>query len=163
MNIITHEKAYALYGKASFQELRSLMYSTEGVRQDSARRKYAERGWLMTESLTTAEIFDPDSSFKPGPRYVGDPLCWTVDLTPKLDLEESLIEMNNWVLRYDNDNLPSMEFDMLEDNQLGFEYVFRAEEDGPLGYIRPALCEEGPRYDLLCCFTVIWLIHAQAA
>jgi len=82
MNIITHEKAYSLFPRGSFEERRSLMISTEGSKQDAARAKYVSRGWTMVERLTEAELALKDkSAFSSAKRYVGDTQCWTIFCT----------------------------------------------------------------------------------
>jgi len=130
MNIITHEKAYALYPKATLEEWRSLMYSTEGLKQDTAREKYRKRGWSMIERLTAEELKDPASAFAPGHRYLGDSKCWTIPLPspPGLDLPEGLIEMNTWALKYDADLIPIMSFRVLLTSCLNYSYLVVDEE-----------------------------------
>lgn len=130
MNIITHDKAYSLYPKATLEERRSLMYSTEGLKQDSARKKYKKRGWSMVERLTVEELQDPVSAFTPGHRYVGDSKCWTIPLSspPLMDLPEGFIETNTWALKYDFDLLPIMSFKVLLTNCLNYSYLVVDEE-----------------------------------
>jgi len=131
MNIITHNKAYALYPKATFEERRSLMYSTEGMWQDTARKKYNDRGWSMVERLTVEEFRDRRSSFAPGNRYVGDSSCWTIPLASSpgiMDLPEGFIESNTWALKYDADLIPIMSFRVLLTDCLKYSYLVVDEE-----------------------------------
>jgi hypothetical protein len=139
MNLITHEKAYALYPKATFEEHRSLMYSTEGLKQDTARKKYISRGWSMVERLTAEELMDRKSAFAPGHRrHVGDSKCWTIPLYPKLDLSKASVESNTWRLDFDSEMIPTMSFKILLTDCLRFSYLV---VDAELAqYLWPTIC-----------------------
>lgn len=100
MNLITHESAYSLYPHATFEERRSLVISTEGSRQESARNKYRERGWTMVEAGQDEDIRNARSDFTPRRRYIGDSRCWTIPILPKLDLPEGFLATNTWELEY---------------------------------------------------------------
>lgn len=107
MNLITHEKAYSLYPHATFEERRSLVISTEGSKQESARKKYAERGWTMVETGQDEDIRNARSDFTQSRRYIGDSRCWTLPILPKLDLPEDFMATNTWELKY----VPVVEFE----------------------------------------------------
>jgi hypothetical protein len=100
MNLITHEKAYSLYPHATFEESRSLVISTEGSKQESARSKYAERGWTMVRTAQDEDIRNARSDFTPNRRHIGDSRCWTIPILPKLDVNEDLMATNTWELIY---------------------------------------------------------------
>jgi len=100
MNLITHERAYSLYPHATFEEGRSLVISTEGSKQESARKKYAERGWTMVKTGQDEDIQHARSDFTPCRRHIGDSRCWTIPILPKLDLPEDLMATNTWELKY---------------------------------------------------------------
>ena len=99
MNLITHERAYSLYPHATFEERRSLVISTEGSKQETAREKYAERGWTMVETGQNEDIRNTRSDFTPCQRHIGDSRCWTIPILPKLDLEDFMAS-NTWELKY---------------------------------------------------------------
>jgi hypothetical protein len=101
MNLITHERAYSLYPHATFEEGRSLVISTEGSKQESARKKYTERGWTMVETGQDEDVRNARSDFTPCRRHIGDSRCWTIPVLPKLDLPEDFMATNTWELKYD--------------------------------------------------------------
>ncbi|KAF9522295.1 hypothetical protein CPB83DRAFT_864681 [Crepidotus variabilis] len=137
MNLITHDKAYALYPKATFEERQSLVYSTEGVKQDSARKKYVTRGWTMVEHLSPAEVNSDRTAFKSGLRHVGDSLSWTIDLFPEMRLSESFIRTNTWTLCFDPEGGPLMKFEILLFKKLAFSYLIGDRD--VYSYLRPSL------------------------
>jgi len=137
MNVITHNKAYALYPKGTFEERRSLVYSKKGLKQDDARKKYEMRGWSMVKHLTVEEFKDRTSAFAPGIRYVGDSKCWTVPVYPTLDLPEGFIETNTWALQYSAKLVPTMSFRTLRVDCLNFSYLVANES--LVKYMLPAL------------------------
>lgn len=152
MNLITHEKAYSLYPRSTFEERRSLHSSDGSWRADSqmvAKNKYAGRGWLIVDRLTQAEIDDRTSAFAYGRRVIGDQYCWTVDLLPKLaDLPQGFVESNSWGLYFTQDRQAEMNFSLLKMPELRFSYTVA--DEIIKGYISPAL-QEGvapPRDDL---------------
>jgi len=121
MNLITHERAYSLYPHATFEERRSLVISTEGSKQESARKKYEERGWVMVKNGQDEDTRNVASDFTQCRRYIGDSRCWTVPVLPKLDLPEDFMATNTWELKYrsnvedipgDFPTDPSMPFDV---------------------------------------------------
>lgn len=76
MNVISYEKAYSLYPRASIVNHRSLVTcQVPSNGQPVALKKYADRGFIIE---TTVGHDDPD--FPLGRRYLGDRDCWTVDL-----------------------------------------------------------------------------------
>lgn len=104
MNLITHERAYSLYPHATFEEHRSLVISTEGSKQEKARKKYCERGWTMVKTVQDEDIRNARSDFTHARRYIGDSRCWTLPILPKVDLpvkvSEDFMETNTWELKY---------------------------------------------------------------
>jgi hypothetical protein len=81
MNIISYEKAYSLYPRATFEERRSLICATAGFHQEPARTKYVNRGWKMITIVPAQEQDNPLSSFRKGLRWLGDKLCYTIPLS----------------------------------------------------------------------------------
>jgi len=130
MNLISHEKAYSLYPRGTFNERRSLILPKEdGNKEKSrvAREKYIARGWNMVQALTPDEIQDPTSAFSAGGRYVGDSKCWTIPIFPELQLPEGYIETNSWNLVYDHrrTNNASISFSNLIDPLLQHSYLVK--------------------------------------
>ncbi|KAF8961523.1 hypothetical protein BDZ97DRAFT_1733677 [Flammula alnicola] len=139
MNIITHEKAYSLYPKATFEQRRSLIISTEGSNQETARKKYATRGWSMVEQLTHEEYRHSGSAFAQGGRYVGDSKCWTLPILPKLDLPEGYMETNTWELVHQANLEPEMLFLILLTGNLRYSYL--VVDRSVQKYLTPALLD----------------------
>jgi hypothetical protein len=81
MNIISYEKAYSLYPRATFEERRSLICATLGPHQEPARQKYIVRGWTMLYSVTQAEQNYESSAFRTGLRRIGDRFSWIIPLS----------------------------------------------------------------------------------
>lgn len=140
MNLISHEKAYSLYPRGTFNERRSLIFHREGSSEEAAkvaREKYVARGWSMVEGLPQDEAMDPTLAFSAGSRYIGDSKCWTIPILPKLRLPEGYIEINSWNLLYDKANDAEMLFTILFSPTLRYSYLVK---DVPLQrYILPAL------------------------
>jgi hypothetical protein len=143
MNFITHEKAYSLYPRATFEERRSLHSSHASWRKDSqtvARTKYARRGWLVVDRLTQSEIDNRTSAFAYGRRAVGDQYCWTMELLPKLaDLPQGFVESNSWGLSFTHIRQAEMKFMLLKMPELRFSYTVADEIIE--AYLSPALRE----------------------
>ncbi|CAA7267482.1 unnamed protein product [Cyclocybe aegerita] len=98
MNFITYDKAFSLYPQGTFNERRSLAYLPTIQGRKEVYEKYTDRGWKIVKNGWWRECDDPNSAFAIGLRRVGDAHCWTVPLSPKLDLPESTMEGNTWCL-----------------------------------------------------------------
>jgi len=124
MNFITHEKAYSLYPRATFEEHRSLMLLPTTASRERAYAKYAELGWSMGYRITGDDFHNLNSSLARGPRYVGDKRTWTIPILPQVDAPYPLLtEMNSWTLRYDTALKPYFEFSSLVSPQLRYCYI----------------------------------------
>jgi len=126
MNFITHEKAYSLYPRATFEERRSLILPSRTPSHESACAKYAKRGWTMLHRIMGDDFHNLNSSLGRGPRYVGDWRTWTIQVLPNVELDAPcplLTEMNSWTLRYDRILRPFLEFSLLISPQLRYCYV----------------------------------------
>jgi hypothetical protein len=95
MNLITHNKAYSIYPRATFFERRSLTH-LHPTKDFKALLKYENRGWTLVHSFHPKDYASPSSSFAVGPRRLGDKRCWTIDLLPVMDLPRGDIESNTW-------------------------------------------------------------------
>ena len=129
MNLISHEKAYSLYPRATFKERRSFAFQREGLSEETAqvaREKYIARGWNMIQSLTRDEIMGPFSAFSAGGRYIGDSKCWTIPILPKLQqLPAGYIETNSWNLVLHRTNIARISFTNLIAPFLRYSYLVK--------------------------------------
>jgi hypothetical protein len=112
MNIVSFENAYSLYPKETFETRRSLVCVSAGPRQETARQKYANRGWELFTSVSDEEKKSLRSSLRQGNRWVGDRNCWTLPLgcegvdlssciTPRTDCPvHDYLALHTWQLRY---------------------------------------------------------------
>jgi len=77
INVISFDKAYALYPRATLHEHRSLVCVMQPApSQPAALQKYADRGFTIVTNITG--LVDP--AFHVGVRYMGDSMCWTLPL-----------------------------------------------------------------------------------
>lgn len=153
MNFISHDKAYSLYPRETFENRLSLMYSTEGAKQDSARTKYVSRGWKMVDT-SSEELCDDPSLFKQGPRYVGDSHCWTLNLSPEfvipaeINIAKNLIEANTWDLYFLDTGETEMIFFNFSAGSLRFSYTIT--DVGLVNYLLPVLQNSQRGYVFFC-------------
>ncbi|PPQ73942.1 hypothetical protein CVT24_012550 [Panaeolus cyanescens] len=103
MNIITHNRAYCLYPRATLEENRSFVLKHPEIqerRSEGAIQKYRRRGFAMQYGLDSELDFSRRSSpFFVGRRYVGDSLCWVIDLRGDMGWsmpDRGYIEGNAW-------------------------------------------------------------------
>lgn len=98
MNFITHDTAYSLYPRATFDSRLALVCPSHGPPQDGAIDKYFKRGWAMIYELptdppatpATAQLSTPEArdlaasepSFVPGTRWIDDHHAWVLPLSP---------------------------------------------------------------------------------
>lgn len=129
MNVITHSMAYSLYPYATFQQRRSLVCGSGGIKREEARDKYQERGWRMEQHIDILETRDRRSDFKVGRRWVGDARCWKIPLTPPLSsnpqaegLIRDRITSNSWGITHSL-RKSKMVFLQPDASGLRFEYV----------------------------------------
>lgn len=100
MNMITHDTAYSLYPRATFDSRLALVCPSTGPPQDGPIDKYHKRGWRMIYELpteppatpATAQLSTPEArdlaaaepSFIPGTRWIDDHHSWVLPLPPPL-------------------------------------------------------------------------------
>ena len=130
MNFITHDKAYSLYPRATFEQHRSLVFLRGTAARDKALAKYTERGWSTLNRITGGDFHDLNSAFARGPRFVGDSKTWTIPIFPRIDApsQDGLVEVNSFLLRYDIDLKPHLEFLSLISPQLRHCYLVLDED-----------------------------------
>lgn len=83
MNIISFEKAYCLYPRATLEGRRSLICDHEGPNVNVAVQKYERRGWqmVMSDDLDWSSDLKPNFHIDYGTfRWMGDSFCWTLNL-----------------------------------------------------------------------------------
>ncbi|KAF8176015.1 hypothetical protein BJ912DRAFT_987673 [Pholiota molesta] len=120
MNIITHDKAYSLYPRATFEDYRSLMFSNSNDREENALKKYASRGWT-TIMLSSA-------------RYLGDRGCWTLPILPALACPPGRGESNSWNVRFPRyARRPDVDFGAISTKNMKFNYLMTATHEA---YVR---------------------------
>ncbi|KJA17399.1 hypothetical protein HYPSUDRAFT_46484 [Hypholoma sublateritium FD-334 SS-4] len=113
MNIITHNKAYSFFPRATFEApRRSLKVLPRGYRTAAlkALEKYDARGWAVINEITRADFDGPNAAFWNGPRRVGDARCWTMRILPDIGLPDDFIENNAWSTQYTVDMQAKMSF-----------------------------------------------------
>ena len=127
MNVITHEKAYSIFPRATFEERQSLIYANEETALE-ALLKYQERGWKFFNRVHVNEARDPLSPFSQGSRHLGDSKCWTIRLQPTYADSPSIWESNSWRLEYNDFPFPMHVWMLLKrPNQLRFTYLVDVE------------------------------------
>lgn len=99
MNVITHNKAYSIYPRATFIERRSLVYN-RSENSLEGRSKYEQRGWIQIPFLEAHDYNNPFSSFARGSRRIGDNKCWTINLYPTINTSQDFMDSNTWYLHY---------------------------------------------------------------
>jgi hypothetical protein len=80
MNAISHDTAYALFPRATFEERRSLVCTKSAQRREIALEKYGARGWRVLTRLSRHERQDSRSSFHVAKRSVQDCCTWRLSL-----------------------------------------------------------------------------------
>ncbi|KDQ52179.1 hypothetical protein JAAARDRAFT_139328 [Jaapia argillacea MUCL 33604] len=137
LNVITFEKAYSLYPRATFEERYALMCASAGPAQEKALEKYADRGWTMISQVSTIEEASTRSPFSTTDRWIDDKFSWTIPLSmsgvvfphlPALGsppLLQDPTSMTNWVLRFDDNGKVFVEFDILRRTLLKYQYAIR--------------------------------------
>lgn len=123
MNLITHDKAYSLYPRPTFEERRSLVHHSKTAERERALKKYEDRGWAIVKKITKEESQDRRSAFYAGLRCLGDRKCWTFPLGPKLDLPANHMETHTWALSYSRGLDVSMTYRIFGSRSLRFTYL----------------------------------------
>jgi len=169
MNFITHEKAYSLYPRATFEERRSLKFLLRTAARDKAYTKYTERGWKMLDGIAGEDFHDSKSSLARGSRHVGDSKTWTIPILPKIDTSfgEGLTETNSWSLRYDHNLIPHLDFSLLISSQLQYCYLVLGQslidEIWKIPVLRKETRLEGEEYVFPCLSLTFMVDFANAA
>ncbi|KAJ7187140.1 hypothetical protein C8R46DRAFT_1058996 [Mycena filopes] len=120
MNIISHEKAYALYPWSTFIAHQALIIETPGAGQEAARQKYANRGWSM---IKLPRVHGVELSRMA--RCVGDRFTWTIALPPLLVPVPDLTVLNSWELEICLDP-HVLRCQLIQSPRLKYKYVVAA-------------------------------------
>ena len=137
MNVISFEKAYCLYPKATFEERRSLICANEGPAHDAAIQKYIHRGWKMvyTNLDWAQEVRTSFHVIYHLVRNMGDRYCWTIPLgtiniPDRLCLGEGRpiltsdpASASSWRLAYEARHGGYMRFEVTCDHNLYLQYI----------------------------------------
>lgn len=99
MNVITHDRAYSIYPRATYIERRSLVCNRSEISFEE-RSKYESRGWIQVPYLEAHDYNNPSSSFARGSRRLGDRRCWTINLLPTINAHKDYMDSNTWFLHY---------------------------------------------------------------
>lgn len=157
MNFITHNKAYSVFPRATFQDRQSLIFARNQKLDLNAREKYENRGWRFIKDIAAEERQKPFSPFVQGSRYPGDAKCWTIDLHPNLNNSPNFLETNSWNLEYDSDKFPMHVWVLLKHD---FHFTYLVDFDLYIGchlnleFQRNEDVKKNDE-DLLACFTNI--------
>jgi hypothetical protein len=137
MNLITCDKAYSIFPRATFEERRSLIFERDNRKvilnnKDTdlvakSREKYEKHGWSFIEAYEILQQ-DPLSSFAKGYRYLGDSNCWSITLHPEHErvngtCKSSTWESNSWELVYENGQTPKNVWMLLRNPLFHWSYL----------------------------------------
>ncbi|PPQ74447.1 hypothetical protein CVT24_000035 [Panaeolus cyanescens] len=125
MNVITSDYAVSLYPQATLHHMRSVVLHRQGWderRSAGPLLKYENRGYEIVYTPEESDISSRNSDFFIGRRYLGDSMCWTLELETGYTGLGNPVNGNSWELswstsrpgrlthRYLNLNLPSLKF-----------------------------------------------------
>ncbi|KAJ7450074.1 hypothetical protein B0H11DRAFT_1928451 [Mycena galericulata] len=120
MNIITHDKAYALYPNSTFVAKTALIVETSGAGQEAGRQKYVDRGWTM---VPTPSVSSTSELGVRAIRWVGDHFTWILPLSPPPeDTHQDFCPLNSWYLDCADDTTTT-KWDLFEHPALEYSYV----------------------------------------
>ncbi|KAI0941065.1 hypothetical protein AcV7_002714 [Taiwanofungus camphoratus] len=140
MNVISFDKAFCLYPRATLEERRALVCGREGLRQESAIAKYAARGWQMVDELPLEDRGNDNRSFRFGPRWIKDGDSWVIPLNlddvvgpppftaRSTPLSEDPVISTTWKLVYDLSQRAMMVYSVLSSPILRYSYLIMDEE-----------------------------------
>lgn len=140
MNVISFNKAYCLFPRATLEERRSLLsWSSQGRsnRRQEGLDKYSARGFAMLNYLEEDEFITSHRgrSFPFGPRWLGDIDTWVINLDvqgvqfpPSPDPSAATricdpVVTTSFFMRYDDNDGAIMDFSVLESPVLRYSYV----------------------------------------
>ncbi|KAJ7678347.1 hypothetical protein B0H17DRAFT_1235975 [Mycena rosella] len=121
MNVLTHDRGYALYPRATFETATALIIETVGAGQELGRQKYVDRGWPMTAAASVSR--DSELGVRMV-RWVGDAFTWTLPLRPDAprDSVPDLTCINSWKIDCDTTTTRT-HWAMLKHPELRYKYT----------------------------------------
>ncbi len=138
MNLITYDRVYSLYPKATFEERRGLIVTQSSFRgSDESNQyglqKYRDRGWTLS-SVTENHV--PKSDLRPGLRWVGDGRCLSLRLAPiegdglfeTTEAPSSIptLQYSSWTVKPSRFGANTVDFDVRVLSLGDFRYAFSA-------------------------------------
>ncbi|KAJ7123889.1 hypothetical protein C8R43DRAFT_42756 [Mycena crocata] len=128
MNILTHNKAHALYPRSTFETKKALVIETVGAGQEAGRQKYVNRGWDM---ISDASVSSKSELGVRMVRSVGDTFTWTLPLPPLRNSVFAAIPdlspINSWQLACDGETTWT-DWHVLEHPGLQYQYIVAGNE-----------------------------------
>lgn len=121
MNLITHDKAYSIFPRETFENRRSLIFDKYSA--VNARSKYEERGWTFVK-VSEIQPQSQLSPFRRGVRRLGDSKCWSISLHHDQYRNTSVWESNSWKLMYTGNNATPMNIWVLLDRPSVFHFTY---------------------------------------
>jgi hypothetical protein len=118
LNIISHNRAYSLYPRATFAHRLTAHLRPPDDRILSAIQKYADRGWTATNELPGEEGWTTL-------RRVGDNICWMIPLKKRPAPINNTLTTNTWMqFLSDGPGIPSFPYHLtIKANNLFFSYT----------------------------------------
>ena len=138
MNVITFNKAYCLFPRATLEAGRSLLSSsTQGVYRNrgKALAKYTERGFDVAFSLPPGDLAARKPMFPLGWRWLDDENSWVIPLDTfgvdvpsrpnqlSLPLVDDPSIVCNWQTQYSSTKGAIMRFAVIKSDLLRYRYV----------------------------------------
>ncbi|KAK7051110.1 hypothetical protein VNI00_005222 [Paramarasmius palmivorus] len=104
MNIATATQVISLYPRTTFVHHKSLFLRPPNQAVFNARVKYTSRGWSCVDTIPAVDYLEYGSELSGCTRWVGDPRCWTINLTPlpqdaSLDSAYAHLLTTSWNIR----------------------------------------------------------------
>ncbi|KAJ7457385.1 hypothetical protein FB451DRAFT_593931 [Mycena latifolia] len=152
MNVLTHDKGYALYPWSTFVTGEALIIETAGAGQQMGRQKYIDRGWEMINSPSLNQ--KSELGVRIG-RWVGDAFTWTLPLWYGASATRTpdLCRLNSWRLDCDA-HTTWTHWEVLQNAALKYEYII--EDTSTVSAIwDEVLSSPSPTVDAQLCHTVI--------
>ena len=126
MNIITHDKAYCLFPRATLDERRAMSHLSPVDWNDRSQSlvydKYTARGYDLLHIMP--DDLKPGGSFADGRRSVGDKKSWVLPILPvRPDLVPSTVHANSFGFQSSRRLRPFIDYSHLYLADLCHKYV----------------------------------------
>lgn len=124
VNLITHDKAYCIFPKATLVHRHGVLQRFSGVRHlPAAVDKYRARGFHIVPRASLDQAFASHATLPFGRRSVSDAQSWEIPWEPVLPLPKSTIELNSWILSYQPDMTLQYSAILCMSKRLKFSYL----------------------------------------